>query len=120
MTARVKAEAENLVKEANAKALAANASRDQALAKEKIAGLVMVRANEEAKKAGEATARLQHIPSLIRVLWDGFRKSELRERIMRSVEAEFDRLRSLASTASARASEADAGRRRAEDRARSL
>ena len=78
------------------------------------------RARQEATRVRKAAARLQRLPSLLRTLWDGFRKSRVEDRIRKSVETEMDSLRSLASSAAERTSLADQALRHAERKTRTL
>jgi len=115
-----KVEAEHRMEAAKAATAAALAAQDKAVKEQKKAQGMMARARQEAARVQKAAARLQRLPSMLRTLWDGFRKSRVQDRIHKAVESEIDNLRSLASSAAERASAADQARRRAEEKARML
>ncbi len=115
-----KVEAEHRMEAAKAATAAALAAQDKAVKEQKKAQGMMARARQEAARVQKAATRLQRLPSMLRTLWDGFRKSRVQDRIHKSVESEMDNLRSLASSAAERAIAADQARRRAEEKTRTL
>lgn len=115
-----KMEAEHRMEAAKAATAAALAAQDKAVREQRKAQGMMARARQEAARVQKAAARLQRLPSILRTLWDGFRKSRIRDRIHASVESEMNNLRSLASAETERASKANEARRRAEEKARTL
>jgi chromosome segregation ATPase len=78
---------------------------------------MMNRVREEGARVREAAARLQRLPGMLRSIWDGLQKSRIQDRLREAVASEVDDLRRAASD---RAATADARRREAETRARSL
>lgn len=115
-----KVEAEHQMEAAKAATAAALAAQDRAAEEQKKAQGMIARARQEASRVQKAAARLQRLPSILRTLWDGFRKSRVQDRIRESVEYEMENLRSVASLAAERASTADHARRRAEEKALTL
>jgi chromosome segregation ATPase len=122
-----KAEAERQMTAAKAAMTAAKAAmtaalsaQDQAIKDQRKAKGILAHARREAARVQNAAARLQRIPSILRTLWDGFRESQVKDRIHKSVETEMNDLRSRASRAVERATEANQARRRAEERAMTL
>ncbi|MFA7413652.1 MAG: hypothetical protein WC048_04135 [Rhizobium sp.] len=77
-------------------------------------------ASLQAEHDMRAAKRLRGIGGLLRGLWDGLRKSAIAARIRKAIEPELEELQKRAAAASDRASAADAGRREAEIRARTL
>lgn len=115
-----KAQAEHRMEAAKAATAAALAAQDNAVKEQRKAQGMMAHARQEAARIQKAAARLQRLPSILRTLWDGFRKSRIQDQIHKAVESEIDNLRSLASSAAERGSAADQARRRAEEKARTL
>ncbi|MFN7092434.1 MAG: hypothetical protein ACK4P4_18010 [Allorhizobium sp.] len=115
-----KMEAEHRTEAAKAATAAALAAQDKAVREQRKAQGMMARARQEAARVQKAAARLQRLPSILRTLWDGFRKSQIQDRIHASVESEMNNLRSLASAEAERASKANEALRRAEEKARAL
>ena len=115
-----KVDAEHRMEVAKASTAAALAAQDEAVKEQRKAQGMMARARHEAAKVRKAAARLQHLPSILRTLWDGFRKSRIQYRIHASFESEMENLRKLASEEAGRARKADEARRRAEEKARTL
>ena len=111
--AKAKAEADHQLAAAKAATEAALAAQDKAVAEQRKARSMMARVRQEA-------ARLQHLPGVLRGIWDGFRQSKVATRIRAAVDAEMEALRRTAADAAERASAADAGRREAEARAKNL
>jgi len=99
---------------------AANAARKQALAEQQKAKTMMDRVREEASRVRATTVRLQKIPALFRVIWDGFRKSRIQEHVQAAFQAELDSLRSVAAVWADRAGKPESQKRSAEERARSF
>lgn len=118
--ARAKADADRQLAAAKAATNAALQAQDKALREQRRAKTMMARVREEGARVRERAARLQHLPGLLRSMWDGFRKSRVQDRIRQSVESEMETLRRTAAESADRASAADAGRRDAESRARNL
>ncbi len=118
--ARAKADADRQLTAAKAATNAALRAQDKALREQRRAKTMMARVREEGARVRERAARLQHLPGLLRSLWDGFRKSRVQDRIRQSLESEMEVLRRTAAESTERASAADAGRRAAESRARNL
>lgn len=115
-----KMEAEHRTEAAKAATAAALAAQDKAVREQRKAQGMMARARQEAARVQKAAARLQRLPSILRTLWDGFRKSRIQDRIHAAVESEMNNLRSLASAETERACKANEARRRAEEKARTL
>lgn len=115
-----KADADRLLAEAKAATDAALKEQDRAVQEQRKAQSMMARVRAEAARVREASAQLQRLPSLLRTVWDGFRQSRVADRIRASIEREMERLREQAASAAERASKADADRRKAEERARTL
>jgi uncharacterized protein YoxC len=115
-----KMDAEHQMEEAKAATVTALAAQDKAVREQRKAQGMMAIARQEAIRFQMAATRLQRLPSILRTLWDGFRKSRVQDRIRKSVESEIDNLRSLASSAAARANTADEQRRRVEEKVRTL
>lgn len=111
--AAAKEEAARQLEAAKAVTAAALAAQDKAVAEQRKARSMMARVRQEA-------ARLQHLPGVLRGIWDGFRQSKVATRIRAAVDAEMEALRRSAADAAERASAADAGRREAEARAKNL
>ncbi|MFC3163278.1 hypothetical protein [Ciceribacter thiooxidans] len=111
--ARAKAEADRQLAAAKAATEAAKAAQDKAVAEQRKARSMMARVRQEA-------ARLQHLPGVLRGIWDGFQKSRVAARIRAAVESEMEALRRTADDAADRASAANAGWREAEERAKNL
>lgn len=118
--ARAKANADRQMAAAKAATTAALLAQDKALREQRGAKTMMARVLEEGARVRERAARLQHLPGLLRSMWDGFRKSRIQDRIRQSVESEMEVLRQTAAESADRVSDADAGRRAAESRARNL
>lgn len=116
--AAAKAEADRQLAAAKAATAAALAAQDKAVAEQRRATAMISRVRQEAARVREAAARLQRLPSLLRGLWDGFRKSKVQDRIRAAFESEMGDLRRSATAAADRASAADAARRETETRAR--
>lgn len=114
------AKAELQIESAKAATAAALKAQDKARREQQKARGMMARTRQEAIRLQKIAARIQGLPSLFRTLWDGFRKSRVEDRILKSVETEMDDLRRLASSAADRASVAQKARQRAEDKARNL
>lgn len=77
-------------------------------------------ASLQAEHDMRAAKRLSGIAGLLRGLWDGLRKSAIAARIRKAIEPELEELQRKVAAASDRASAANAGRRDAEMRARTL
>lgn len=118
--AATKAEADRQLAAAKAATAGALAAQDKAVAEQRKAKSMMARVREEGTRVRAHAVRLQHLPGMLRSLWDGFRKSRVQDRIRQSVESEMEALRRTAGDAADRASAADAGRREAEVRAKNL
>lgn len=118
--AAAKAEADRQLAAAKAATEAAKAAQDKAVQEQRKARSMMARVLEEASRIREATARLQRLPGALRSAFDGFRMSKVAARIRAAVETEMEALRRTATNAAERASVADAGRREAEARAKTL
>lgn len=118
--ARAKADADRQLAAAKAATNAALQAQDKALREQRRAKTMMARVREEGARVRERAARLQHLPGLLRSMWDGLRKSRVQDRIRQSVESEMEVLRRTAAEFADRASAADAARRAAESRARNL
>lgn len=119
-SAALQASAAQQMEAAKVATAAALAAQDKAVREQQNAQGMMARARQEAARVQKAAARLQRLPSILRTLWDGFRKSRIRDRIHASVESEMNNLRSLALAETERASKANEARRRAEEKARTL
>lgn len=91
--ARAKADADRQLAAAKAATNAALRAQDKALSEQRRARTMMARVREEGARVRERAARLQHLPGLLRSMWDGFRKSRVRDCIRQSVESEVDALR---------------------------
>lgn len=114
------------------RALAASASIQAATAEKRVgdakaaeerARKVVEKAQQEqevVRRETSAARRLSGLGGLLRGLWDGLRRSKIQERIRKAVESEMSRLRGQAADAADRASKADAARRIAEEKARTL
>lgn len=99
---------------------AALKAQDKAVREQDKARSMMSRVRQEAARVQAAAARLQRLPSMLRSVWDGFRKSAVEARIRRSLDSEMAGLRQQAAAADDRATAAHDGRRQAEVRARDL
>jgi hypothetical protein len=106
---------------------AAQAAHDAAIKVQTEARGMISRAREEAVRVKTAAARLQHLPSVLRTVIDGFRKSKVAARVRAAVAVEMNRLRDQVSSAERRAdaannraSVAEAAHRKAEDRSWNL
>lgn len=99
-----KAESLRQMEAARAATAAALVAQDRAVADQRRARRMMKRIQLEGERVQKAAARIQRLPGLLRTLWDGFRASKIRDRILRSVDAEMSRLREQASAAAERAS----------------
>ncbi|MGH6761201.1 MAG: hypothetical protein ACRECW_06365 [Phyllobacterium sp.] len=115
-----KAEADRQLVAARAVTEAAKEAQDKAIAEQRKARSMMSRVREEAARVREATARLQRLPGALRSALDGFKKSKVAARIRAAIDAEMEALRRAVSDAADRASTADARRREAEARAKTL
>ncbi|RVO61807.1 hypothetical protein [Sinorhizobium meliloti] len=118
--AAAKAESDRLLAEAKTATDDAKAAQDKAVREQRKASWMMTRVREADAHVRSASARLQRLPSLLRTVLDGFRKSKVADRIRAAVDSEMDRLREQATAASDRARKADTDRRMAEERARTL
>jgi len=99
---------------------AALATQDRAVGEQQRARRMMARVQMEADRVQKAVARVQRLPSLIRSLWDGFRKSKVQDRIQQSVDAEMFILREQAAAATERASAASKSLKAAEEQRRNM
>ena len=104
-------------KEATAAALAV---QDRAVAEQRRARSMMARVRAEAERVQKTVVQIQRLPSLLRTLWDGFRKSKVHDRIRQSMDAEMTLLRERAAAAADRASAANAARRAEEEKRRNM
>ncbi|TAV90456.1 plasmid recombination protein [Rhizobium leguminosarum] len=114
------AEAARRLAAAHAATEAAKAAHNAAVHEQAKARTMMSRAREEAVRVAAKAARLQHLPSVLRTVFDGFRRSRVADRIRAVVESEMTTLRERASSALKQAAAADAARREADSRASSL
>jgi hypothetical protein len=105
---------------AHAATEAAKAAHAAAVHEQAKARTMMSRVREEAVRVAAKAARLQHLPSVLRTVFDGFRQSRVADRIRAAVESEMATLRERASSALKQAAAADAARREADSRASSL
>lgn len=115
-----KAESLRKMEAAKAATAAALAAQDRAVAEQRRARSMMARVRAKAERVQKAAARIQRLPGLLRSIWDGFRASKIQDRVRQSVDAEMSRLREQAAAAAERASDADAARRAAEEKRRSM
>ncbi|MGV8938359.1 MAG: plasmid recombination protein [Allorhizobium sp.] len=112
----MRADALKAAKTAQASIIAAKAAEKLARQRAETARSASLRAEHDMR----AAKRLTGIGGLLRGLWDGLRKSAIAARIRKAIEPELEELQRKAAVASDRASAADAGRREAEIRARTL
>lgn len=115
-----KAEAARQLDAARVSTEAAKAAHDRAVAEQRKARSMMSRAREEAARVTAAAARLQHLPSMLRTVYDGFRQSRIADRLRAVVESDMAALRERVASALQQAAKADADRRKAVERASSL
>lgn len=113
-------EATNRLEAAKTLTAAALAAQDEAVKEQKKAQRMIERARQEAVRAQKTVARLQRLPSMLKTLWDGFRKSRVQDQIYSTVKTELADLRSLALVETQRAKEANDACRRAEEKVRLL
>jgi len=123
----VKADAARRLAEARAAMEAAKVAHDKAVTEQRKARTMMGRVREEAARVRAASAKLQRLPTVLRTVFDGFRKSRVADRVRAAVASEMDRLRDQASSAERRADAADSRasaaeslRMKAEERAQTL
>ena len=114
------AEAARRLAAARAATEAAKASHDAAVREQAKARGMMSRVREEAVRVAAKAARLQHLPSVLRTVFDGFRQSRVADRIRAAVDTDMAALRARAASALEQAAKADAARQKAVERASSL
>ncbi|MCJ9723157.1 plasmid recombination protein [Agrobacterium sp. SHOUNA12C] len=96
---------------------AAKAAHDAAVHEQAEARGMMSRMREEAVRVAAKAARLQHLPSVLRTVFDGFRQSRVADRIRAAVDTDMAALRERAASALKLAAAADSARKQAEARA---
>lgn len=98
-----KAEAARHFAESKATTEAAKAAHDAAVREQRKAMSMMRRVREEATRVRAASARLQRLPILLRMVFDGFRKSRVADRVRAAVAVEIEQLHDRATSADRRA-----------------
>jgi len=99
---------------------AAKAAHDAAVREQSRARRMMSRVQEETVRVAAKAARLQHLPSVLRTVFDGWRHSKVADRIRAAVDTDLAALRERAASALKLAAAADAARRQALARADTL